>query len=723
MYKNLKWKILAIIAVVAACAFLAYPPQDKINLGLDLQGGMHLVLRVDSSQIPEEARADATERAIEIIRNRIDEFGVNEPSIQRQGKDNIVVQLPGVTDRQRAIDLIGKTALLELKLVSDDAQKLNQAVAGTPPAGLELKYHKKEPLLLAKKAALTGEYLVDAKIDYDQSAFGQPYVGFTLDAKGARIFAKLTRENIGRRLAIVLDDKVHSAPVIQTEIPSGQGRITGNFTQVQATDLAIVLRAGALPAPIYIEEERTVGPLLGRDSITSGIRATIIGAGLVMIFMCAYYLLAGVVANIALIMNLVIIMGALSYFRATLTLPGIAGIILTMGMAVDANVLIYERIREELKIGRPIRTAIANGYKKAFSAIIDSNITTLIAAVLLFHFGTGPIRGFAVTLTVGIAASMFTSLFVTRSVFEMFCLTKWFKSLPMVGLVGAKHFDFVGKRKICFVLSAVLVIAGLALFLGKGKDSYGIDFTGGQLQQYAFAKPVSADSVRDALKEAGFAGAAIQQFGKQNEVIIKTAEDSVSQVQAAFRERYADNPFEVMRVEKVGPLVGKELKQKAIKAILFALAGILIYVGFRFKHIDYAAAGIIALFHDCFITLGFLALTQREISLTLVAALLTIAGYSINDTIVIYDRIRELSRTMHKASLKEIINASINQTLSRTVLTTFTTLVVVLAIFMFGGEVLNAFAFALLVGFMSGIYSTIYIASPLIIAWQRRRRL
>jgi len=720
MQKNLKIKAIIILGAVWLCVWLAHPLDEKINLGLDLQGGMHLVLRVDTSELPPEAKQDATERALEIIRNRIDEFGVKEPLIQRQGQYNIVVQLPGVTDRKRALDLIGRTALLELKLVSDDPEKLKQAIEGAVPSGFELKAADKETLLVEKEASLTGEYLVDARVDYDQSMFGQPYVAFTLESKGAKQFAKLTRDSIGRRLAIVLDDKIHSAPVIQTEIPNGQGRITGNFGQQEATDLAIVLRAGALPAPIYVEEERTVGPLLGQDSIRSGIRATIIGVGLVVVFMLLYYLLAGVIANIAIALNLLIILAALAYFKATLTLPGIAGIILTMGMAVDANVLIYERIREELKIGRPIRTAIANGYKKAFSAIIDSNITTLIAAVLLFHFGTGPIRGFAITLTIGIAASLFTALFVTRTVFDFFCTFKGFKVVRMLEAMKPRNFDFIGKRGFCFVLSAVLIIGGFGYFMYKGKDAYGIDFTGGQLQQYSFAKPVPITSVRQTLRDAGLDSANIQQFGKGSEVIIKTAEDTTEAVQSSFREKYPDNKFDLMRVEKVGPAVGKELQDKAIKALLFALVGILIYVGFRFHHFNYAAAGIIAIFHDCLITMGFLAFTGREMSLTLVAAILTIAGYSINDTIVIYDRVRELSRTMHKASIREIINAAINQTLSRTVLTTFTTLLVVTAIFFFGGEVLNGFAFALMVGFISGIYSTIYIASPLIIAWHRR---
>ena len=426
MNKNLKWKALLIAAITLWSVWSMFPLDKKINLGLDLQGGIHLVLRVDTEKVPEKARHDAVERALEIVRNRIDQFGVKEPSIQRQGDNSIAVQLPGVTDRERAIELIGRTALLEFKMVSDDPAKLEAARAGTVPDGYELKTDDEtgEQLLLEKEVALTGESLVTASVKFDQSRFNEPIVALEFNAQGAKKFAQVTGDNVGRRLAIILDGKIHSAPRINERIPSGQAVITGRFKQEQAADLAIVLRAGALPAPIIMEEERTVGSLLGHDSIQAGVKATIIGGILVVAFMSLYYLLAGVIASLAVALNFLIIMGVLASFHFTLTLPGIAGMILTVGMAVDANVLINERIREELKTGKALRSAVAAGYHKAFSAIFDSNFTTLIAAVLLFQFGTGPIRGFGITLSIGLIASMFTAIVATRVILDLLMLSR-----------------------------------------------------------------------------------------------------------------------------------------------------------------------------------------------------------------------------------------------------------------------------------------------------------
>ncbi len=737
MQRGLVWKILLILAIIALSVWWAYPPFDikdktgkvikegKIKLGLDLQGGMHLVLKVDTSKIPEEARKDATDRALEVIRNRIDEFGVREPAILRQGRNEIVVQLPGITDRDRALKLIGETALLEFKLVSDDAEKLSQVLKGNVPEGFELqKDEDGQPILLQKETALTGDALTTAYLSFDQSHFNEPYVSLEFNKKGADKFAKITQENVGRRLAIVLDGKIQSAPVIREAIPSGQAQITGRFTQEEANDLAIVLRVGALPAPVYIEEERTIGPLLRQDSIRNGIRATIIGGILVAVFMFVYYLFAGIIANIALVLNFIILLGALAYFHATLTLPGIAGVILTLGMAVDANVLIYERIREELKAGKLLRQAIPLGYDRAFSAIFDSNLTTLIAAFLLFQFGTGPIRGFAVTLTIGIIASMFTAIFVTRVIFELLLRLKGFTKLHMLKLIGQTKIDFIGKRGICYAISLVVVVGGLAAFFMKGERSYGIDFTGGQVQEFKFEKPVKIEDARTALKEINLGDVSIQQVKDEpTELIIRTAGDVTSEISNKFKEAFKDNKSEIVKIEKVGPSVGHQLRMKAVYALLYALLGISVYVAFRFKHFNFALAGVVALFHDVFVTIGFMAFTNREMSLTIVAALLTIAGYSINDTIVIYDRIRENAKLMRKATLKELINISVNQTLSRTLLTSFTVLMVVVVLFIYGGEVLNDFAFSLIVGFISGVYSTVYIASPLIIAFQGKRKL
>lgn len=502
MRRNLLIKLGVVFVVIIASAVLALPPKEKIHLGLDLQGGLHLVLEVQvdkaieqnlervaallrkdlrarglsvtavepdgaqnirmvfseppdlgvvedvaqtyvpgdvRQQSPEvlvanfpdaelrQIRTSAVDQALEKIRNRIDAFGVSEPSISRQGTNRIVVQLPGLDDPQRAIELIGRTAQLEFKLVRSQAS----ASAEPPPRGTELLYEKvKDPntgqlvqtgaYLVERRALLTGEMLADARALPDQFNFGQYYVLMRLNSRGRRLFARATQENVGRALAIVLDDAIFSAPVIQEPILGGEARITGTFTPEEARDLAIVLREGALPAPVGIIENRTVGPSLGSDSIAQGVRSVLLGGALVVLFMLVYYRLSGLVANLALGLNLLIIMGilALPYLGASLTLPGIAGIILTVGMAVDANVLIFERVREELRLGKSVRAAVDAGFQKAVVTILDANITTLIAALVLFQFGSGPVKGFAVTLAIGIVASMFTAIFVSRTIFE-----------------------------------------------------------------------------------------------------------------------------------------------------------------------------------------------------------------------------------------------------------------------------------------------------------------
>ena len=504
MYRDLKWKFPLILAVVLGAVGLAYPLKEKISLGLDLQGGMHLLLEVkvekaveaslerladdikrgitdedlevdrikaiykdrqvnvrmvDKLDLPpvktvlqgypffsllsededglglvyqlsadhvEQIEQNAVSQGLETIRNRVDQFGVSEPTIQVQGIKRILVQLPGVKDPERAINLIGKTARLEFKLL-DEESSLQNALSGNIPEGSEILYQRvenketgevtREPFLLKKRTVLTGETLTGAEIRFDTD-FNEPYVALNFNSVGAMIFQQVTRENIKKRLAIVLDSNVYSAPVIQDEIPGGRAQITGQFTSAEARDLAIVLRAGALPAPVVILENRTVGPSLGKDSIEKGITSILYGGLLVVVFIAIYYKLSGVIAVTALFLNIVLLAGALAYFGAALTLPGIAGIILTVGMAIDANVLVFERIREEIRIGKTVRAAIDAGFSKAFRTIVDANITTFIAAVVLFQFGTGPIKGFAITLCIGIAASMFTAVFVSRAIFD-----------------------------------------------------------------------------------------------------------------------------------------------------------------------------------------------------------------------------------------------------------------------------------------------------------------
>ncbi|MFA5334398.1 MAG: protein translocase subunit SecD [Candidatus Omnitrophota bacterium] len=736
MKRGLIWKIALVIALAGVALWRINPMLDvkdqsgkvvkegKINLGLDLQGGMHLVLRVDTSKIPEDARKDASERALEVIRNRIDEFGVKEPQISPQGKDEIVVQLPGITDRARALDLIGKTAQLEFKLVSSDPDKLNKALQGDVPAGFELqKDDNGDPLLIEKDAVLTGDALTTAFMSFDQSRFNDPYVSIQFSAEGAKKFAKVTQENVGRRLAIVLDGKVKSAPEIKEAIPSGQAQITGRFSKEEASDLAIVLKVGALPAPVYIEEERTVGPLLGQDSINSGIKATLYGALFVGVFMLIYYLLAGFIADIAMALNIILLLGAMAYFKVTLTLPGIAGIVLTLGMAVDANVLIQERMREELEAGKTLGQAIRLGYDRAMSAIIDSNLTTVVAAIFLFQFGTGPIRGFALTLIIGLLISMFTSVFVTRVIFEVLLGLKVIKGLPMLKAIGTPKIDYIKIRWICYALSAAVLVVGMGTYFMKGADMYGVDFKGGQVQEFKFQKTIEVKDVRNALAEINLGNSSVQQLKDDPKVfIVRVPENVTDEISKKFDTAFKDNKAEVIRIDKVGPSVGNQLRTKAIYAIVFSMLGIMVYVAFRFKHWYFAVPGVIALFHDVFIAMGFMALTGREMSLLIVSGLLTIAGFSINDTIVIYDRIRENARLNHKLSLKELVNLSVNQTMSRTLLTSFTVLVVVVILYMYGGSVLNDFAFCLMVGFVSGVYSTVFIASPLMLLFHGNKK-
>lgn len=728
MSKSLRNRILLILAIIAAAAYFTFPLEKKINLGLDLKGGMHLILKVETEKLAANQKEDAILRAIEILRNRIDSIGVGETLIQRQGENQILVQLPGVTDRDAALAMIGQVALLEFRMINSNPTLYTEAVQGKVPEGYTLETVKddKDPVLLSNQVSIKGEMITDARVGFDQ--FGQPNISFSLNTEGTKQFAELTKAQVGERLAIVVDGVILSAPNIREPILTGTGEITGQFTFNEASQLALQLRSGALPAPMVIEEERTIGPLLGKDSIRDGVNATIYGAAAVFLFMVFYYLKSGFVANIALALNVFLILGAMGFLRAmlpeapvTLTLPGIAGIILTLGMAVDANVLINERIREEINNGRPIGAAINSGYNKAFSAIFDSNFTTLIAAFMLFQFGSGPIKGFAVTLTIGLLTSLFTALVITKAIFHVLLNFNAIKSLPMLQFFHNSKINFISKRYFFYALSIGLIIASVITMVQKKDSMFGIDFAGGQIQEYRFTQPVDVDTVRNYFKEASLSDVIIQQFDKSPEtLIVRSSEDTYGKVVDVFKGKMPDNSFEVLRIEKVGPVVGKALRERALLAIICALGGILIYVAFRFKHMDFAAAGVIALLHDVFLGAGILVMLGRQIDLLVITALLTIAGYSINDTIVIYDRVRENMAKMKRGNLAEIINLSLNQTFSRTILTTSVTMLTVISLYFFGGEVLNSFALCLLIGFVCGSYSTIFIASPLVLAWHKK---
>jgi len=722
MGKNYKWKVMLVFAVVAFSIWKAYPPQQKINLGLDLQGGMQLLLQIETEKVPAEHREDATDRVVEIIRNRIDELGVKEPLITKQGKDKVVVQLPGITDRDRAKEIIGRTAHLEFRLVADDPEILQKAAEGTLPENFEhIESKEGHELLLDKEAVLTGDRLTTASVGFDE--YGQPVVNLQFNKEGSRIFDRVTSQNIGKQLAIVLDGKTHSEPVLRERIPNGQAQISGNFTAEEAGDLALVLRAGALPAPVRVIEERTVGPTLGRDSIEKGIRAGILGAVLVFIFMPAYYLLAGFVANIGLLVYMVMVIGSLAMLQAALTLPGIAGFILSIGMAVDANILIAERIREERESGKTAKAAISAGYHRAFAAILDSNVTIFITAMILLIFGTGPIKGFAVTLGLGQIASMFSSLTVTRVVLDFLAHRNPNLNLKMMKWIGVTHIHFLRGRYLAYGFSLLTLILGVSSFFLRGQENFGVEFTGGTSVQLGFKNAVDSGAFRKSLERQGVSDPTLQHYGSasENQFLIKSQRPDTREIEKAA-EAIAGKDYEILRVDEVGPAVSEDLKKKALWALFWTSLGILIYLGFRFE-MKFAWAAVAALLHDILFTFGVYALSGREISLSTVAALLTIMGYSVNDTIVIFDRVRENLKVMRHKPFSEIVEVSLNQSFSRTIFTSMNVLFGAFALLLLGGGGIQDFAFTLCVGLSVGIYSTIFVASALVVDWSRSPKL
>ncbi len=696
------------------------------------------------------------DQVLEVIRNRVDQFGVAEPVITKQGSDQIVVQLPGLRNPQRAIKVIGQTAQLEFHLVDEETmQKLNLEALmeslikeGKISANATLEEWRKvlrpylppdsefyflverdrrtgrvikKPIILKKEAVLTGTYLKNAQVRIDPQ-FNEPYVWLQFDSRGAKIFEQITATNVGRRLAIVLDNVVRSAPVIREKISGGSAQITGGFTMEEASDLALVLRAGALPAPVKILQNITIGPSLGRDSIQKGIVAGLIGALAVIVFTSIYYRISGVIAVCALILNIYFLLALLSAFQATLTLPGIAGIILSIGMGVDSNVLIFERIREELRLGRSTYSAIFQGYSRAFWTIFDAHITVLITSLILFTFGTGPIRGFAVTLSISIIVNLFTAIFVTKIFYEyLYEKGKDFK-IKFFEIIKNPNFDFMRYKKPFAILSATFCIIGIIAFIQafRGKANLGIDFTGGTLLYLKSETPPALDKVRKALSEEGFKDFTLQDVKGENMLLLKlksskeTLTKDVERILNALKSKCPEYKFKIVAKEEIGSTISKELKRKAWLAILGSLIGIIIYLTFRFNFHFGVAAGI-ATFHDVLVTLAIFYLLGKEINLLFITALLTLAGYSLTDTVVIFDRIREniLSNRKFK-DFDALINASINEMLARTLITTITTLFGSVSLLIFGGIVIRDFALALTIGFIVGTYSSIFIASPIL---------
>jgi SecD/SecF fusion protein len=894
--------------------------EKEINLGLDLKGGMNVMLQVqlkdlivalaDGNQSPEfvealalaqkkelESRADfitlfeeswnevapgkrlstifgtfemrekikpetsnedvikvireesesAIANSFNVLRNRIDRFGVTQPNIQKLGNSGrILVELPGVKEPERVRKLLQGTASLEFwptfdnsevygylaeanavladvlaveevvaegentenavesllaaDSLSADAQafakqnplffllspsvyngqlmpgatigrahyrdtaKINaylnmpQVKAVLPVELVPMWTVKADPsdasgtifdLVAIKstsrdgKAPLDGAAVTDASVSYGNTG-GAPGVSMTMNAEGARTWARLTADNIGKSVAIVLDGMVYSYPTVQTEITGGQSSITGNFTITEAEDLANVLKSGKLPAPATIVQEQVVGPTLGSASIKAGMISFAIAFVLVLVYMMVFYAGAGVAACVALICNVLFLFGALVSFGAVLTLPGIAGLVLTLGMAVDANVIIYERIREELRAGKALRAAIKDGYSNAYSAIIDGNLTTIITGIVLFAFGSGPVQGFATTLVIGIITSFLTSVFITRLVFEARLAKNkeiTFESGVSKNFLQNTNFNFLKASKATLTTSAIVCVVCLGFMFTKG-FTYGVDFTGGRTFVLRFDKEVVAEDVRQAANAEFGETVEVKQFGGASQMKVTTKykiADNSTEVDAeveaklynALKGFFADdmtleeftstqdNPNGIISSDKVGPTIANDIKRDAVIAVILSLIAIFLYIAARFRNWTWGAGSVLGLAHNTIIVIGFFSIFSGilpfslDVDQTFIAAVLTIIGYSINDTVVIFDRIRENKTLFPKRDLGETINSSLNSTLVRTINTSVTTLVVMLAIALFGGEVIRGFAVAIIVGILVGTYSSMFVATPL----------
>jgi len=791
----------------------------------------------------------AVSNSFNVLRNRIDRFGVTQPNIQKLGNSGrILVELPGVKEPERVRKLLQGTASLEFWTTYDNAEveaylaeanaTLAELLADTEEAVVEetpategdslleaelqqaenevvneAAYRKQNPLfsilqpsgargyacigyanyadtaqvnkyismaqargifppeframwsvkpsqafagneniyeLVAIKAAsrdgkapLDGGVVTDARVSYGNTG-GNPSVSMSMNAEGANVWARLTKDNIGKQVAIVLDGMVYSYPTVNSEISGGSSEISGNFTLEEAEDLANVLKSGKLPAPATIIQEQVVGPSLGAESINAGLISFVIAFLLVLIYMVLFYQGAGLVADIALLVNVLFLFGTLVSFGAVLTLPGIAGLVLTLGMAVDANVIIYERIKEELRAGKGLGKAIADGYSNAYSAIIDGQITTLLTGFVLFVFGSGPVQGFATTLIIGIITSILTSVFITRIIFDD-RVSKGknitFDNKLTRNFLQNTKVDFLGKKKIAYIVSGTLILISLVSIFTKG-FTYGVDFTGGRTYVVRFDQAVTAEDVRAAAM-AEFDGAVeVKQFGGESQMKVTTqylveneSTDADAEVESklynALKGFFAtelsfaeftstlENPNGIISSDKVGPTIANDITRDAIIAVIIALFVIFAYIAVRFRGWTWGLGGVTGLAHTALIVIGFFSLFSGilpfslDIDQTFIAAILTIIGYAINDTVVIFDRIREYKELHPKADFRQNVNEALNSTLSRTMNTSLTTLVTMLAIAIFGGEVIRGLAVALILGIIIGTYASIFIATPI----------
>jgi SecD/SecF fusion protein len=824
--------------------------EKSVNFGLDLAGGTSITLEIDASDLPGENVKDLQEQSLEIVRNRVDQYGLSEPQISPQGDDRIVVELAGVDD-STAKELVGSTAKLEFKIVSDNekftqvvnlidsylgrqanpaaadsaspavdsvtakadslkdtsaavvasttdsvkadssvtepvAQEQAVAVPADPslPVSLsslflsfgnggfvaeesveqvkrlleleavqkliprdvmfafgsglekispESAVKAKRLYLLKRRAEMDGEDIADAR-PYrvgDGVNIGEVAVNLKFSGVGPKQFSAVTAANVGKQMAIVLDNQVISAPVIRDRIPNGEAQITGLDDMAEANRLSVVLRAGALKAPMNIIESRNIGATLGEDNIKSGFGAAFWGLVACIVFMVAYYRIGGLIACFAIVLNAIVTAAVLSVFNATLTLPGIVGFILVLGMALDANVIIYERIREEMKAGSLARAAVAKGYERAFSAIFDSNLTTFLTALILYKIGTGSVKGFGLTLMIGITTSLFCSLTVTRAIFD-WRLAKNDANKLSIGkgfrVIDEANLPIIQKSKVFAIFSAILLVASLGIMIVRGFD-FSIDFLGGQVYtvQYSEAGAHEEDLSKVAAS-AGLTNAKVRSYGDQAknmyQISLKKTDDATvkDRLQKALDD--AGQKAQIIASDEVGPTIGKELRFNAILSIILSWIAICLYIWFRFGKLGlgFGVGALVGLVHDTIISIGFISLMGLSVDGALIASVLTLIGYTINDKIVVFDRIRENGQIYGRSNFPTLVNSSINQCFSRTIITSLTTLFVCLILAVMGGSSIRDFGLVMVFGIIVGTYSSITISSPFVVWWAKRFR-
>jgi SecD/SecF fusion protein len=724
--------------------------KGRLQLGLDLKGGVAFTLEVDAAAaaaLPEEERAEKLGKAIEIIGDRIDGLGVAEPIVRAVGTNRIEVQLPGVNtrDNPEVLEAVRKPARLDFRLVHSFADPATTP-PGEAPIGFEVKTYEQEgrngqtfveEIFVKRTWEMTGETVSAAFASMDE--MGRYQINLEFDSEGARRFAEVTRE-IARqsaelvqrtgnpqaraRLAIVLDGRVYSAPGVNEEISGGRAQITGQFTQREAVELANVLN-NPLDLPLRVQEQYEVGPTLAADSVKSGQLAFIIGTACTAAFIILFYTSGGLLAVCAMALNVLIILGVMASIGATLTMPGIAGIVLTIGMSVDSNILIFERMREELKLGKSLSSALDAGFEKAFSAILDGNLTTLITAAIMIWLGTGPVKGFGVTLTIGIFSTMFAALLISRVFLDIAINGGFVKRMPMFSILENTQFDFLRYARPAFIASWLIVLIGAATVVYKGEAIYGKDFTGGDQVSLAFTEKLSLEEVTRVATASGVTDVSInytREIGSEQEVLrITTDFNQAGPLVTALQSAHPEAKLQVVGESRIGPTVGKEIRKNAAWAIFWSLVLILVYVAFRFE-IGYGVGAVVCTIHDVLMTIGIFVLLDRQFNAPMVAAILLIVGYSINDTIVVFDRIREELKLDPNTKLRDIVNKSLNLTLSRTVITGGTTFLTAVVLATVAGGEINDIAVTLIIGVVVGTFSSLFIASPVFYWWHKGDR-